>query len=246
MTVNIKVFNDINQLYEEVASYYVEKINQNPNICLGLATGSTPIMLYQKLIMAYKDQKISFKQVRTFNLDEYIGLHQNHKQSYYTFMKEQLFKHIDIQDDHTFIPRGDMNDDIKAIKTYQNLLDKNKIDIQLLGIGANGHIGFNEPGTDFESKTHVVKLAAKTRSDNARLFNHLDEVPTHAITMGIKEIMGAKEIIVIAVGQNKKDAVYEMIYGDININLPASILQKHPNVSIYLDEAAASKFQKGE
>lgn len=236
-----QVFDSKAALYSSVASYYKEKINSNNHIILGLATGTTPIPLYKNLIAFYEHKALSFKHVKTFNLDEYIGLPKTHEQTYFNFMRTHLFNHVDINLDNTFIPSVDEKSEVESILYYQNLLKDNQIDIQLLGIGSNGHIGFNEPGTSFESTTHIIKLALNTRKDNARLFNSIDEVPTHAITMGIKEIMYAKEIIVIATGKNKAEAVYQMIKGQINEQVPATILQKHPNVMVYLDQDAASK-----
>ncbi|WP_026399848.1 glucosamine-6-phosphate deaminase [Acholeplasma equifetale] len=239
--MKVHVFDTKEKLYDEVSNYYIERLNKNPNLNLGLATGTTPIPLYDRLIEAYKKGLVSFKGVKAFNLDEYLGLEKNHHQSYYYFMRNQLFNHIDINQNNCFIPSGDNPDHETAKKEYQELLKQNQVDIQLLGIGSNGHIGFNEPNTPFDTKTHVVKLDEKTRIDNSRLFNSLDEVPTHAITMGISEIMNAKEIIVIATGSNKKDAVYEMIKGNISENVPASVLQRHPNVTVYIDKDAASR-----
>lgn len=239
--MKVHIFDTKEKLYDEVSNYYIERLNKNPNLNLGLATGTTPIPLYDRLIEAYKKGLVSFKGVKAFNLDEYLGLEKNHHQSYYYFMRNQLFNHIDINQNNCFIPSGDNPDHETAKKEYQELLKQNQVDIQLLGIGSNGHIGFNEPNTPFDTKTHVVKLDEKTRIDNSRLFNSLDEVPTHAITMGISEIMNAKEIIVIATGSNKKDAVYEMIKGNISENVPATVLQRHPNVTVYIDKDAASK-----
>lgn len=239
--MKVHIFDTKEKLYDEVSNYYIERLNKNPNLNLGLATGTTPIPLYDRLIEAYKKGLVSFKGVKAFNLDEYLGLEKNHHQSYYYFMRNQLFNHIDINQNNCFIPSGDNPDHETAKKEYQELLKQNQVDIQLLGIGSNGHIGFNEPNTPFDTKTHVVKLDEKTRIDNSRLFNSLDEVPTHAITMGISEIMNAKEIIVIATGSNKKDAVYEMIKGNISENVPASVLQRHPNVTVYIDKEAASR-----
>lgn len=242
--MTIKVFKTKEELYSEVYEYYLKRLNKQPNITLGLATGSTPIPLYEKLINGYNEKKVSFKEVTTFNLDEYVGIDSGHEQSYIRFMKEKLFGHVDININNCFIPSGENEKLEESRIRYQELLNNHTIDLQLLGIGSNGHIGFNEPGTPFDSKVHIIELDEKTRIDNSRLFNSLDEVPTHAITMGIKDIMNAKEIIVIATGENKADAVFGMIEGPIDTDLPASILQKHPNVVIYLDEDAASKLSK--
>lgn len=239
--MEIKVFDSKAALYESVANYYVEKINANPEIVLGLATGTTPIALYQNLIEAFKAGKVSFKGVKSFNLDEYIGLPKDHKETYFNFMRSQLFNHVDINLDNCHVPNGDSSVIEQSIQAYQEMLNNANIDLQLLGIGSNGHIGFNEPGTPFNSTTHKVVLKEQTRIDNSRLFNSIDEVPTHAITMGISDIMKAKEIIVIATGLNKADAVYGMVKGLINEDMPASVLQNHANVTVYLDTDAASK-----
>lgn len=239
--MEIKVFDSKAALYESVANYYVEKINANPEIVLGLATGTTPIALYQNLIEAFKSGKVSFKNVKSFNLDEYIGLPKEHKETYFNFMRDQLFNHIDINLDNCHVPNGDKDLIEESIKNYQEMLNNANVDLQLLGIGSNGHIGFNEPGTPFNSTTHKVVLKEQTRIDNSRLFNSIDEVPTHAITMGISDIMRAKEVIVIATGLNKADAVYGMVKGLINEEMPASVLQNHANVTVYLDTDAASK-----
>ena len=207
---------------------------------LGLATGSSPIGLYKKMQADYK-VGYSYANCITFNLDEYVGLERSHDQTYWTFMHENLFDNLDIKEENIHIPSavgGDLNE---LCKKYDEALSEYEIDIQVLGIGANGHIGFNEPGTSFDSTTHIVDLQERTRLDNARFFNSLDEVPTQAITMGISSIMKAKNIVVIATGENKADAVYGMIKGDISVDCPASALQNHPSVTVVLDKAAASK-----
>lgn len=242
--MKVHIFDTKEKLYDEVSNYYIERLNKNPNLNLGLATGTTPIPLYDRLIEAYKKGLVSFKGVKAFNLDEYLGLEKNHHQSYYYFMRNQLFNHIDINQNNCFIPSGDNPDHETAIKEYQELLKQNQVDIQLLGIGSNGHIGFNEPNTPFDTKTHVVKLDEKTRIDNSRLFNSLDEVPTHAITMGIKNIMAAKQILLLASGAAKQDAVKKLIEGEITEKFPASVLKKHDNVIVIIDEEAAGALEK--
>jgi glucosamine-6-phosphate deaminase len=229
--------------YEELSiagSEMIAKlVKENPEAVLGLATGSSPIGLYQNLIKVYNAGEISFKNVKTFNLDEYCDLPRDHRESYYSFMNRNLFDHIDINKDNVNIPLTVGNDLEKLADDYNVLLSKNTIDLQLLGIGGNGHIGFNEPGTAFDSVTSVTKLTDKTRQDNKRFFNSIDEVPTQAITMGIKNIMQAKEILLIASGANKADAVYKLINGEVTVDFPASVLQNHPNVTIIIDEEAA-------
>lgn len=239
--MEVKVFENLKDLYDQVASYYIEKIKENPKMILGLATGSTPIPLYERLIKAYKRKEISFKGITTFNLDEYVGIPKTHPQSYYTFMHAHLFDHIDIDLNKVFIPLTDKEVMEKSIYFYKQVFKFVEVDLQLLGLGANGHIGFNEPKTPFDSVTHLVYLKEKTILDNARFFDSIDEVPRKAVTMGISEIMKAKEIIVIAVGESKADAVYNMVKGKVTEDVPASVLQNHPNVVLYVDTKAAQK-----
>lgn len=231
--------------YEEMskaaAALVIREMILKPNLILGLATGTSPIGLYKHLVKAYQDYIISFKDVKTFNLDEYVGLDQHHPQSYYTFMHEHLFNHVDIQEENINIPSSDPKNMEKMADIYNQKLFGNQRDIQILGIGQNGHIGFNEPGSEMGNQTFVVKLSEQTRIDNARFFDSLDDVPTHAITMGIKNIMYSKKILLIASGKSKADAIYKAVYGDVDESVPASILQLHPNIIIMLDEAAASK-----
>ncbi len=205
---------------------------------IGLATGSTPIRLYELFIEDYKKNKI-YEQLNYFNLDEYHGLVKEHPQSYYSFMQEKLFKHINAR--HTYIPDGNKSIE-ESITEYQKILDENPIDIQLLGIGNNGHIGFNEPGTPFDIKTNFVKLKNMTRQANKRFFdNDITQVPEYAITMGIADIMAAKKIVVLASGEAKAEAVQKMIQGVGTVDMPASALQKHPDVTVIVDYKAAKK-----
>lgn len=231
--------------YESVskAAYkYVKKLlKTNDEPILGLATGSTPLGLYKNMIDDNKKGKISFANVKTVNLDEYVGLDKKSDQSYVYFMNTNLFDQVDIDKKNTNLPNGVAKDPQKECDRYNKVLAKNKQDIQILGIGANGHIGFNEPGTAFDSVTHIVELKDKTRQDNARFFKSIDEVPTHAITMGISNIMNARQIIIIATGEGKADAVKAMISDAPSENCPASALQNHPNVIVVLDREAASK-----
>lgn len=217
-----------------------EVLVSKKDVVLGLATGSSPIGLYKEMIQDHKENNQSYQDVTTVNLDEYMGLPKEHQESYYTFMHRNLFDHIDIKEENIHLPSsiGDMDENVKK---YEEVLAKYKPDVQILGVGANGHIGFNEPGTPFDSRTHTVTLAQKTREDNARFFNDISEVPTHAITMGVQNILEAKKIVLVAFGDNKKDAVYGLVNGEITEDLPASILQKHDDVTIIVDEEAASR-----
>lgn len=223
------------------AERYVTLLNKKPNAVLGLATGSTPLGLYAKLAELYNEKKISFDKVTSFNLDEYVGLDGNHDQSYRYFMNTNLFDKVNIRKNATFVPSGLGDVDANA-KNYEEMIAAaGGIDLQLLGLGQNGHIGFNEPGTPLDSLTHKIELTANTREANARFFASLSDVPTHAISMGIKTVMNARSIILIALGENKADAVAKSVNGKIDTMVPASVLQLHPDVTFYLDEAAASK-----
>ncbi len=223
------------------AERYVTLLNKKPNAVLGLATGSTPLGLYAKLAELYNEKKISFDKVTSFNLDEYVGLDGNHDQPYRYFMNTNLFDKVNIRKNATFVPSGLGDVDANA-KNYEEMIAAaGGIDLQLLGLGQNGHIGFNEPGTPLDSLTHKIELTANTREANARFFASLSDVPTHAISMGIKTVMNAKSIILIALGENKADAVAKSVNGKIDTMVPASVLQLHPDVTFYLDEAAASK-----
>lgn len=219
----------------------MEEIIKQGKVTLGLATGSSPIGLYKRLVDANKNG-LSFKDVQSFNLDEYVGLSKNHNQSYYHFMFEHLFKHVDIDIKNVHLPKGEGSLE-EVADEYEKLLAQNPQDLQLLGIGSNGHIGFNEPGTSFDSTVHVIRLKEETRQDNARFFSSIDEVPHFAITMGIQDIMRAKKVLLIASGKNKAMAVKEMLEGKIREEIPCTILQRHPDVVVVLDKEAASLIQ---
>lgn len=239
--IKIKKFSNKESLFKELVNYYVKRINENPNIKLGLATGSSPIPLYKGLIEEYENKKVSFKNVLTFNLDEYVGLEKENDQSYYYFMFNNLFNHVDINKNNVNIPSGNVSDLNKECDRYNKLLSNNKIDIQLLGIGANGHIGFNEPGTEFETRTHIVDLDSQTIKDNSRFFESIDLVPKKAITMGISDIVNADKVILIATGKNKAEAIKKLAESDkFDINFPASSLYDHKNFTVYADEDACS------
>lgn len=230
---------DYDELSYQAASYFLEKIKNNPNIVLGLATGSSPIGMYQLLIKDHQENGTSYQHIVTFNLDEYIGLDGENESSYQYFMNEQLFDHIDINRANVHIPNGKAEDSEKECEFFeQKIKDYGGIDLQLLGIGSNGHIGFNEPGTSFQSRTHVIELTEKTRIDNSRFFEKFEDVPTHAITMGIGTIMESKEIVLIASGEGKRETIKQLLTGPISEDFPASCLHEHPNVTIIVDEAA--------
>ncbi|PLS02074.1 glucosamine-6-phosphate deaminase [Neobacillus cucumis] len=229
------------EMSQKAAGYIIDKVCQYPNIKLGLATGGTPIGTYKNLIADHQKNRTSYRKVTTFNLDEYIGLSGNDKNSYRYFMNEQLFNHIDIDKNNTYVPLGDSKDAEKECLRYEELIEKKGgIDLQILGIGSNGHIGFNEPGTSFYAATQVIQLAPSTREANARFFKHVEDVPTKAITMGISTIMKSKEILLLVSGESKKDAMNKLFNEEISENFPASILKNHPCVTIIADKAAVS------
>ena len=213
-----------------------------PDTVMGLATGSSPVGTYQQLIEWYKKGDLDFAQVRTVNLDEYAGLAPEHSQSYRRFMQENFFDHINIPRENTHVPNGLAPDLEAECRRYNQVIQSlGGIDIQLLGMGHNGHIGFNEPGQAFELETHVVDLTDNTIEANARFFASRDEVPRHAITMGIKSIMQAQRIVMVVSGADKADIVRAAFAGPVVPQVPASILQMHPNFILVGDKAALSK-----
>ena len=228
--------------YEEMSGealkVVLEVVKNKPDAVLGLATGSTPIGLYEKMIEDHKNNGTSYAGCRAVNLDEYVGLDVNSDQSYVYFMRENLFKHIDIKPENTHIENGKAKDKEAECARYNALLDELRQDIQVLGIGSNGHIAFNEPGTPFDSVTHIVDLAESTIKDNSRLFNSIDEVPRQAFTMGLSNIMNAKKILILANGVGKAYAVGELVNGEIREEVPATILRNHPDCILICDEAA--------
>ena len=240
--IELIIVNDYDEMSLKAANIIAELIKKNPNAKLGLATGSTPIGTYNELIKKNKNKEISFKNITTFNLDEYIGLAKNHPQSYYTFMYENLFKHIDINIENTHLPKGE-GDSKLNVENYENLLSKNKINLQILGVGRNGHIGFNEPGTDFNTGVHDVNLHNKTIVDNARFFFFfINKVPKKAITMGIRNILDAENVILIANGTNKADAIKNLMSNKADVNIPVTALNIHKGkVYVIIDKKAASK-----
>lgn len=239
--IKVKDYVELSKVASDIVS---DLLKAKEDAVLGLATGSTPVGLYQNLIKKYQDKEISFAKVTTFNLDEYCNLPREHEQSYYSFMHNNLFNHVDIKEENVNLPNA-IGDDLQALcKAYNDKLAKAQIDLQVLGIGANGHIGFNEPGTSFDQETFIVELTQKTREDNARFFNSIDEVPTHAITMGIKNIMQAKQILLLASGKSKQEAVKKLLEGEITEEFPASVLKNHPNVIVIIDEEAGKLLSK--
>lgn len=232
---------DYNDLSRKAANIISAQIIMKPNCVLGLATGSSPIGTYKQLIEWYEKGDLDFEEVKSINLDEYKGLGPDNNQSYSFFMHSNFFDHINIKQQNTNIPNGLETNAKKECMRYNNIIKASGgIDLQLLGIGCNGHIGFNEPGTTFDKETHLVNLTENTISANARFFESKDDVPTQAYSMGIKSIMQAKQILLIASGENKAKALYDSILGPITPMVPASILQLHNNVTIVADTEALS------
>jgi glucosamine-6-phosphate deaminase len=223
------------------ARFIANHIRSKPDAVIGLATGSTPLPLYRALI----EMKLDWSRVTTFNLDEYIGLPREHPQSYHSFMWENLFRHTNIQADNVNIPDGNATDIPEHCAEYEKrILAAGGIDIQVLGIGSDGHIGFNEPTSSLASRTRIKTLTKQTCDDNARFFGSPEEVPKHVITMGIGTIMQARQNVLLAFGQNKANAIAGAVEGPITAINPASILQMHPITKVFLDDAAASQLER--
>lgn len=244
--MRIIVCDNYDLLSKKAAQIVGSQMILNPKSILGLATGSTPIGMYKNLIKMYEEGLIDFSKTTTFNLDEYYQLPINNDQSYHYFMDENLFNHININRENIHIPNG-MADDIDAeCVLYDKMIDDNGIDIQILGIGNNAHIGFNEPTINFNKGTHIVTLDESTREANARFFNSIDEVPTKAITMGTGSIFKSKKILLLASGANKAEAIYNTVHGKVTPEVPSSILQFHKDVIIILDKEAASLLNEND
>ena len=238
--MRVVIVKNAEELAAKAAEEALEVIRAKKDAVLGLATGSTPVGMYKKLIEDHKKNGTSYRLVKAVNLDEYIGLSPENDQSYRYFMRKNLFDEIDIDLDNTFIENGLAADEKAECARYDALLRSLPRDLQVLGIGANGHIAFNEPGTSFDEETHAVSLTENTIEMNSRFFKSKDEVPRRAFTMGPKSIMEAKKILILASGASKAYAVFKTIRGEVTEEVPASILQNHPNCVLIADEAAAS------
>ena len=232
---------DAAQAGKVAAEIIAQKIKSCPDCVLGLATGSTPIETYNNLVQIYRQGSVDFSRVRAVNLDEYIGLGAEHDQSYAWFMRQYLFDHVNIDPANTYIPNGLETDSDKECRRYDAVIEAlGGIDLQLLGIGPNGHIGFNEPSDAFAKGTHRVDLTEATIAANSRFFESIDQVPKQAYSMGIQNIMHARQLLMVATGENKARAVRDAFLGDINPWVPASVLQLHPDFTLIADEAALS------
>ena len=240
--MKIYVSDDYKGMSRKAANIVSAQVILNPSCVLGLATGSTPIGMYKQLIDWYNKGDLDFSQVKSVNLDEYVGLAPTHDQSYRYFMQHNLFDHVNIDPANTNVPNGLASDPAAECERYNEVIrSMGGIDVQVLGMGHNGHIGFNEPGQAFELETHVVDLTERTIEANARFFASKDEVPKRAITMGIKSIMQARQILVVVSGEDKAEIVKKAFFGPVVPQVPASILQMHPNVVLCGDKAALSQ-----
>lgn len=235
---------DSDAMSEKAADLVTELLNRKPNAVLGLATGSTPIGLYRQLAKRHRETQLDFSQVTTFNLDEYVGLPHDHSQSYFHFMQENLFQHINIPPRAIHVPSGTATNHEAYCQWYEDEIKKSGgIDLQVLGIGGDCHIAFNEPGSSLGSRTRLKTLMPQTIRDNARFFENEAEVPRYAITMGIGTILESRHCVMLANGENKAEPVAKAIEGPVTSKVTASALQLHPNVTVILDEAAASKLE---
>lgn len=242
--MEIIVAKDYQDMSEAAADIIAELVAEKPGCVLGLATGSTPEGLYAELVKRYEEEGLDFSRVATFNLDEYRGLPADHEQSYHYFMQKHLFSHVNVRPENTHVPNGANPDAEAACEAYEaSIALAGGVDLQLLGLGHNGHIGFNEPAPEFPKETHCVELTESTINANSRLFDSIDDVPREAYTMGIGTIMAAKEILVVANGSDKADIVRRAFFGPVTPEVPASILQFHPNVTVVVDKEAGALCQ---
>ncbi|MBR6342732.1 MAG: glucosamine-6-phosphate deaminase [Selenomonadaceae bacterium] len=239
--MRVIIVDSYEQMGLEAANIVAGQIYLKPDSVLGLATGSTPVSMYRRLVAVHRTVGLDFSEVTTFNLDEYIGMGPDNPQSYHYFMWENFFKHINIKPENVYLPNG-MAEDMEAEgQRYEKLIEgKGGIDLQVLGIGQNAHIGFNEPDVKFAATTHKVELDEETIQANARFFSSADEVPRYAISMGIKTIMMAEHVVLLANGKNKAKALYQAVCGDVTPEAPASILQLHRDVAVVVDQEAAA------
>lgn len=240
--MKIVIVKDYDEMSRKAANIFASQIILKPDSTLGLATGDTPLGMYKELVRLYKNGDIDFSNITTFNLDEYNDLPKENAHSYHYYMMKNLFKHINIKTSKINLPDGMALDIQKECNDYERRIEEaGGIDLQVLGIGKNGHIGFNEPDIKFEAKTHLVKLDKNTIEANSRFFDSIDEVPTKAISMGIKTIMHARKIILLASGIEKFEAIVNTVNGSIIPEVPASVLQLHPDVTLIIDKEASSK-----
>jgi glucosamine-6-phosphate deaminase len=235
---------DYDKLSQEAAKVVADRLKKKPNLVLGLATGSTPLGLYKELIRMHKYEGLDFSKVTTFNLDEYVGLPPSHDQSYHYFMQNNFFSSVNIDPRYIHVPHGMARDVSLFCEWYEDRINSfGGIDVQVLGIGANGHIAFNEPGSSLGSRTRIKTLTPATRDDNKRFFKSDEEVPKYAITMGVGTIMNAKELLLVASGKSKAQAIKPAVEGPLTAMCPASIIQMHKEAFVIVDKEAGSKLE---
>src|SRR5881398_1276591 len=245
--MEVVIKRDYEQMSKAAAQIVVDVLNTKPNAVLGMATGSTPLGLYQELVRLHKAGAVDFSRVTTFNLDEYVGLPANHPQSYHYFMHEHFFQHVNIPRHNINIPSGTTSNYPAFCQWYEGrIAECGGIDLQILGIGTDGHIGFNEPGSSLSSRTRLKTLARQTIDDNARFFKKREEVPIYAITMGVGTVLEAREIVLLANGKKKAEAIAAAVEGPVTSMITASALQHHPSTRVYVDEEAASQLKMRE
>jgi len=243
--VEVLIFDKKESASQYAAKIFSKQIREKPDAVIGLATGSTPHLLYRELRRQHEEEGLDFSAITSFNLDEYVGLDSNHPSSYRYFMQQALFDHVNIEQDRVHLPNG-MSDDVPATCAgyEKSISGVGGIDLQVLGLGGDGHIGFNEPSSSLASRTRIKTLTQETREDNARFFDSSDDVPRHCITMGIGTIMEARRIVLLAFGERKAAAVRQVVEGPVSAMWPATILQMHSSVVVLLDEAAAASLIK--
>jgi glucosamine-6-phosphate deaminase len=241
----------IKPTYEEMSRVAAQEVarllNTKPNAVLGMATGSTPLGMYQELVRLHQEEGLDFSQVTTFNLDEYVGLAPDHPQSYHYFMHENFFKHVNVPQQNIYIPSGNTSNYRAFCAWYEQRIEEcGGIDLQILGIGSDGHVAFNEPGSSLTSRTRLKTLAKQTIDDNARFFDKAEDVPIYAITMGVGTILEARQLVLLANGANKADAVAAAVEGPVTGMITASALQMHPSSQVYLENESAAKLRMRE
>ena len=243
--MEVLIFENDANASEYAARMFAKLIREKPDAVLGLATGSTPCLLYAELRRQHEETGLDFSGITSFNLDEYVGLDGEHPSSYRYFMQQVLFDHVNVNRDRVHLPNGKSNDVPATCTDYEKSISAaGGIDLQVLGLGSDGHIGFNEPSSSLASRTRIKTLTRETREDNARFFDSPEEVPRHCITMGIGTIMDARQIVLLAFGDRKAAAVQQVVEGPISAMWPATILQMHPSAVVLLDEAAAGNLSK--
>lgn len=242
--MEVFIYQKYAEMSQAAAKVVADIINSKPNAVLGLATGSTPLGLYKELVRMHKEETLDFSHVTTFNLDEYVGLPPGHTQSYHYFMHENLFKHINIEPQNIHIPSGTTSNYKAFCQWYEQRIEQcGGIDVQILGIGSDGHIAFNEPGSSLGSRTRIKTLSKETIDDNTRFFKKKENVPIYAITMGVGTVLEARKLLLLASGANKAKAIADAIEGPVSCMCTASVLQLHPDSSLFLDNEAAGKLK---